>query len=176
MKNKVSLKFIEKQRVREVKEVLVGSPKIFDCEAISLSKEAAVVIYRLPRAVNLAGVQMPEGAISFGYFWVDRHFNVYHFVTEGAGQRAKTLGFYFNLSDSTRIEDKQIHWRDLILDLLVTPDGRRQLLDEEEIPPDLSPELSQLIEQARREVLSCYEKTIVELERSSQRYWRLLVQ
>lgn len=168
------LKVFKKQKVTEHKAVLVGAPKIFDCEAISLTDECAVVLYRLPRTVDVEGILMPEGTLSFGYFWINRYFNVYHFVTQGEGGRVKTLGFYFNLSDSTRIVNQQIHWRDLIVDILVTPDGQCQVLDEEEIPPDLPPDLLQLIEEARAEVLACYQELIVELKRSSEHYWRLI--
>ena len=41
-----------------------------------------------------------------------------------ARRRRRTLGFYFNIADRTRIAEAELEWRRSILDLLATPDGR----------------------------------------------------
>ena len=66
-----------------------------------------------------------------------RPYNAYHWVDD----KRRTLALYFNICDRTRISTSQIAWRDLTVDVLVTPDLRCRVLDEDELPDDLDPEL-----------------------------------
>jgi predicted RNA-binding protein associated with RNAse of E/G family len=91
----------------------------------------------MPENVQLEDVHLPEGSISVGYFWVHKPFNTYHWVD--ASQRS--LALYFNICDSVSISREQIAWRDLTVDVLITPDTRCRVLDEDELPDGLDPEL-----------------------------------
>ena len=136
--------------IQEYKDVLTGTPRTFDCELLEKTAGRAIVIYRLPRETVIEGIKMPPGTISYGYFWEQRNYNVYHFV-DAKGQ---TLGLYFNISDSTHISDKQIYWRDLVVDLLVEADGSCWVLDEHEIPADISEDLLRLILRVRDQIIA----------------------
>ena len=105
----------------------------------------AVVIYRMPRAMLLEDVQLAQGTVSYGYFWRDRPYNAYHWVDDDK----HTLALYFNIADRTRIGHDTIEWRDLTVDVLLTPDGRCRVLDEDELPADLEPGLRRYIDDAR---------------------------
>jgi len=61
----------------------------------------------------------------------------------------------------------RLHWRDPIVDLLVTPDGRCRVLDEDELPPDLDPALRMRIAAARDAVLAGHPALLAEVERRS---------
>ncbi|MGN6810210.1 MAG: DUF402 domain-containing protein [Thermomicrobiales bacterium] len=121
------------------------------------------MLYRLSRAGQVGDLLLPAGTISLGYFWTARPYNIYHWLTP-TGQ---TLGLYANLGDRTRITPEAITWRDLVVDVLLTPDGRCQVLDEDELPPDLNSALRARIARVRDELLRHFPAVRDEIERRS---------
>ncbi|MEM7562625.1 MAG: DUF402 domain-containing protein [Pseudomonadota bacterium] len=99
----------------------------------------------MPRAIELEDVTIPRDAVSYGYFWQDRPYNAYHWVDKNG----QTLALYLNICDNTRIFANQIEWRDLVVDILITPDHRCRVLDEEELPDNLETDLRAHIEITR---------------------------
>lgn len=91
----------------------------------------------MPADRRLEDLLLPRGSLSLGYFWESRAYNAYHWVDDNR----HTLALYFNICDSTRITEHQVAWRDLAVDVLITPDLRCRVLDEEELPDDLEPGL-----------------------------------
>ncbi|MGN6674083.1 MAG: DUF402 domain-containing protein [Thermomicrobiales bacterium] len=121
------------------------------------------MLYRLSRTGQVGDLLLPAGTISLGYFWTARPYNIYHWLTP-TGQ---TLGLYANLGDRTRITPEAITWRDLVVDVLLTPDGRCQVLDEDELPPDLNSALRARIARVRDELLRHFPAVRDEIERRS---------
>ncbi len=132
-------------QITEVKTTLGGERKLFECELLTLDPQAAVVIYRMPDDFMLEDLLLPRGTISLGYFWEEHAYNVYHWVDD----KLQTLALYFNVCDNTRISSTQIAWRDLTVDILVTPDRRCRVLDEDELPDDIDSELLSRINATR---------------------------
>ncbi len=122
--------------VEERKRKLDGRVLRYRCAALHLSKERAVLLYRMEHAADVGEVHVPAGAVSFGVYWTARPYNVYHFV-DAAGE---TLGYYCNAATETRISREAVDWLDLEVDFLITPDGRARMLDLELVPPDLAAE------------------------------------
>jgi hypothetical protein len=151
------------QTIIEVKRTLAGTRKEFTCILCDLREDAAVVLYESWRDAEVAGLTLPRGTLSFGYFWSARLYNAYHWLTPNG----QTLGLYFNISDHTRISPERICWRDLMVDVLVTPDGRCRVLDEEELPRDLEAELRQRIEATRDDLLAEHGTLLGQIERRS---------
>lgn len=120
-------------QVLEVKTTLAGQRKEYMCSLCLREPGHAVVLYRLARDAIVAGVDMPAGTVSFGHYWDHRSFNVYHRVRPSG----ETAAYYFNLADSTVIGEQTIEWRDLAVDVIVTPDGACRVLDEDELPENL---------------------------------------
>ena len=118
----------------------------FDCELLHATSNRAVVIYRMPAAYQLEDILLPEGTRSLGYFWQDKPYNVYHWIDENLD----TLALYFNICDNTKIDEHTIEWRDLAVDVLITPDQRCRILDEDELPENLDPDLRSYIETTQK--------------------------
>ena len=154
------------QPFREIKHRLDGSVKRFECFPVQRAQDEVVLLHKRSEEGRVDDLVLPAGSLTFGYFWTQRHYNVYHFVTE-TGQ---TLGMYFNLCDQTEISEEAVSWRDLIIDLLVTPDGRCRVLDAEELPPDLSTELKQLISETERHLHRQYGGVCAEVESRTRGY------
>ena len=150
--------------VVEIKERLAGGETRFDCLRLAGDARHAVLLWTAPQAMHVHGVELPAGTISFGHFWTDRFYNVYHWLDAGG----RTLGFYFNLADRTRIAEGELAWRDLVIDVLATPDGRLELLDEDELPAVVDPEVAAHIAAGKTAILGAPAVVMAEIEAASR--------
>lgn len=171
--------------VLEVKTLLDGRRKQFACRAIERSPGGLVVLfisdqeYVIGRPAGYgAGTQgppalvLPAGTITFGHFWTTRPYNVYHWQTP----EGHTLAHYFNLASDTAVSagGDLLTWRDLTLDVLVTPGAAPRILDEHELPTDLAPPTRQIIDHALATVLAEHQPCIDQLETVADRLWPAL--
>ena len=118
----------------------------------------------MPADLELEGVLLPAGTVSLGYFWEDRPHNAYHWVDDNG----QTLALYFNICDRTHISSQQIAWRDLSVDILITPDQRCRVLDEDELPDDLDPSLLTRINDTRDSLCADPARLLQEFARRSR--------
>jgi predicted RNA-binding protein associated with RNAse of E/G family len=152
--------------ITEIKETLAGTRKTFHCHVIDRKPGSLVVLFVSKAPVRVHDVDLPAGTVTFGYFWVERNFNVYHWMSPTGA----TLAFYVNLSDGTRLEDT-LHWRDLTVDILIPPGGAAVVLDEDEIPLALDSVTRARIDRAKVDVLARAGALRVELEAHSDALW-----
>jgi len=131
--------------ITEIKTTLLGECKTFACELLQATATDAVVIYRMPADHQLEDILLRKGTLSLGYFWQDKSYNAYHWINA----QDETVALYFNVSDNTIISAESIAWRDLMVDVLITPDGRCRVLDEDELPADIDSGLRQYIDHTR---------------------------
>lgn len=145
--------------IKEVKVTLAGERQQFVCQVLDRSETYVAVLYPIGERRRVGDLVLPKGAWTYGYFWQDRSYNVYHWVRRDG----RTLGYYVNLADSVRIRPREVEWRDLSVDLLFSPDGSRvQILDEVELA-SASPELRAKIETARSHVLTHRDELLAEV-------------
>jgi hypothetical protein len=156
--------------VVEIKRKLAGGEKRFDCLRLAGDAHRAVLLWIAPEPMHVHDVDLPAGTVSFGHFWTDRNYNVYHWLD--AEQR--TVGFYFNIADRTRIADGELEWRDLVIDILATPGGRLELLDEDELPAVIDPEAAAHIAAGKAAVLDAPAVVIAEIESASRALFPLV--
>ncbi len=150
----------------EIKHRLDGSVERYECLPVKVSAQEAVVMYQLTRKVRVDDLILPAGSLSFGYFWSNRNYNIYHWVTK----TGETLGTYFNVCDETHIGKESVSWRDLIIDILVTPDGHYRVLDADELPLNLDEELASLIEKTVEHLSSRYRSVIAKVKSKTAEY------
>lgn len=150
----------------ETKVTMAGLRKAFRCRLIERAPGRAVVLFVSERACSVGDVPLPAGTVTFGYFWADRGYNVYHWMApDGA-----TLAHYVNVSDGTEIGEAHLVWRDLTVDVLLRADGGVSVLDEHELPPDLGA-VRAAIEKTKGELLAAAAELRAELEASSRALW-----
>jgi predicted RNA-binding protein associated with RNAse of E/G family len=141
-----------------------GSVQEFACQALLIEPaKRAVIRYELDRDWHVGGLVFPKGGYTAGHFWTDRPYNVYHWLNAG-----KTLGYYFNVGLVDEISEKRVAWRDLIIDVLVKPDGAIDILDEDEVPADLPAEHRRTIAQALEQIVTNPKRLVQEIERASR--------
>jgi predicted RNA-binding protein associated with RNAse of E/G family len=86
------------------------------------------VQYVLPQSAAVGPLVLPAGAETVAHYWSQRPYTAYHWRTADR----QTLGVYLNAADQVDITPGLVRWRDLALDVLITPDGRVEVLDEDE--------------------------------------------
>ena len=151
--------------IHEFKRTLSGREKRFDCRALASRDGYVIVLFVAAEAMHVHGVDLPAGTISFGHFWTDRFYNVYHWLD---AERRTTIGFYFNIADRTRIAEAELEWRDLVIDVLATPAGRLDLLDENELPAIVEPEAAAHIAAGKVAILGAPAAVMAEIEAASR--------
>ncbi len=156
--------------ILEVKQTLAGVEKRFECTRLAGDERHVVVLWIARDPMHVHGVDLPAGTISFGHFWADRFYNVYHWV-DGGG---RTLGLYFNIADRTRIGAERLEWRDLVVDVLATPAGRLDVLDEDELPPELEADAAAHLAAGKAAILDAPARVIAEIEAASRALYPLV--
>ena len=145
--------------IKEVKVTTTGERQKFVCRLLDRSAAHAVVLYKIKEARRVGSLRLPRGALTYGYFWEGRPYNVYHWVWADG----RTLGFYVNLANEVRFRPGAIEWKDLALDLLFSPDGGHvQILDEEDFVL-LPPEVRAKAEAAKAHVLTHRDEILAEV-------------
>lgn len=150
--------------ILEVKRTLDGAVQTFPCRAAEVTPTRVVLLYTISKGRRIDGLELPAGTVTVAYYWADRPYNVYHWVAPSG----VTLAWYFNASGPVRIGDGRVEWDDLEVDVLVTPDLRAQVLDEDRIPADLSASRRAEIAAARRRILDEHVNVARELEAASR--------
>jgi hypothetical protein len=149
--------------ILEIKRKLSGQVKEFNCRVLSRDGTHLVVLFIARVEMNVHGVVLPTGTATFGHFWSDRPYNVYHWLNPADGA---SIGYYVNLAEETAISNDRLEWRDLVVDVLVSRDGQATVLDVDEIPNDLPAPLRERIAAAQARVLGELPALLVELEES----------
>jgi hypothetical protein len=112
-------------RFIEVKRRLDGSEERFDCTAVLVTGDVAIVEFRIPVAVG----NVPKGSTTIGWFWRRRPYNLYRFV----GKDGTPLLHRFDVVDEVVIDGHGVGYLDLIVDVLVSPTGEITIEDEDEL-------------------------------------------
>ncbi len=147
------------ETVMEIKEKLSGTRHEFASALLSRGEREAVSLYILPADGGLGGVPLRAGTRCLGFFWEDRPYNVYYAVDDAGA----LLVCYINLSDRTTITAEAIAWRDLVVDVAITPDGVCRVLDEDELPADLDPALAAIIAATRDDLVANHPALLADL-------------
>ena len=97
------------------------------------------------------GIVLRNGDRFVETFYTDRWYNVFE-IHDRDDDRLK--GWYCNIGHPAVIEKETVAYIDLALDLLVYPDGRQLVLDEDEyetlaLPPELQQQARQAMDELR---------------------------
>jgi|DewCreStandDraft_1066081.scaffolds.fasta_scaffold00175_27 predicted RNA-binding protein associated with RNAse of E/G family len=150
-------------RFLEIKHTLDGKRYEYPCTLLEKEEGRAILLYVLEKPGQVAGVHLPPGTVTIGYFWTDRPYNLYHWVHPDG----TTIAYYFNLADHTAIGEDRLSWRDLAVDILLTPEGSVRVLDEGDLPSEIDPALREFIQEATSALLRDAPRLIQQLGEKS---------
>ena len=128
-----------------------GRRNRFQAQLLMLRPGHGALHFVSHRSYDLGGVHLPCGTVTFGLFWEARPYNLYAWM---APDLAAPRALYFNVCDQVTLRADRFDWRDLWVDLLVTPYGAPQVLDRHEVPPTAPPPLRAAIDHAVHQVLA----------------------
>ena len=154
------------RKCTEIKETLSGKISQFECDLLHYESGMGILQYKITGEWKVAGQMLPAGSFTDAIYWEDRPYNLYWFQDA----ENNTLSFYFNIADSVQLSPGIFRWRDLAVDILITAEGRVQVLDEDELPSDISPALIQYINNAKQHILTRYPRIIDEAKQEISRY------
>ncbi len=154
--------------VIERKIRLDGTTSEFSCEGLAMEPgRRAVLRYTSEQDVPVreTDIVLPAGTVTIAHYWTDRPYNVYHWICAG-----RTVAYYVNVADRTRIEVASVSYRDLVVDVVLRPGGALEILDEDELPEDLEPAARKAIADAIEVVVTGAKRLAAEVEQESRRY------
>jgi predicted RNA-binding protein associated with RNAse of E/G family len=152
--------------ITERKTRLDGSVVEYTCEPLVVEAgRRAVVRYVTEQDRPLEGTDLVlrKGTVTVGHFWIDRPYNVYHWLEAG-----KTIAFYVSIAADTTIDPVAITYRDLVVDVLVRPSGAIEILDEDELPPSIEPRYRLAIAKALETCVTEARRLSAEIERETR--------
>ncbi|HDR6312619.1 TPA: DUF402 domain-containing protein [Bacillus cereus] len=91
------------------------------------------VQYAFTMKANETKLTIPKGSYTTAYYWEECPYNLYIW-RDCVGHY---LGSYFNIVKNTHIENELVSFEDLIIDIMVLPNGDCFILDEEELTDPL---------------------------------------
>jgi protein associated with RNAse G/E len=152
-------------QITERKRRLDGSVAEYLCEPLVLEPgRRAALRYVSDRHWDIEGtdITVRPGTVTVGHFWVDRPYNVYHWLVDG-----RTLAYYCNVATDTTIDPALVTYTDLVVDVLVRASGAATVLDEDELPTDLAPAHRLVIAKALEVLITDPRRTIAAIERDT---------
>ncbi|MEK5483002.1 DUF402 domain-containing protein [Viridibacillus sp. FSL R5-0888] len=83
---------------------------------------------------NQTKLTISKGSYTIAYYWKNRPYNLYIW----RDNKGNYIGSYFNIVKNTYMIDNLVSFEDLIIDILVLPNGDYFILDEDELPEPLN--------------------------------------
>ena len=127
---------------REVKYHYSGRVSEAACGRVYLEEGMAVLKYYFRREWQVEELQLGPPMYTFAFYWEDQPYNLYLWYRADGSLDAA----YFNVVDSVKLSRSRVEYRDLIVDVLLYPDGSRSVLDRHELTDDMPAELLDYIE------------------------------
>ncbi|MDM5296837.1 DUF402 domain-containing protein [Bacillus pumilus] len=107
------------------------------CQLLALQEQQLVLFHKIEDTFTMTAghgtLTIPKGSYTIAYYWTDRPYNLYFW----RDVQGNYLGSYFNIVRNTWFRDQMVIFEDVIIDLLVLPNGDFFILDEDELPEDL---------------------------------------
>ena len=137
-------------RVTEVKRHLDGQVERFGCRLVARRPHLTVLRFDHGAELRAGGFLFPAGSRSYGFFWRRRPYQLYRMV----GPNGRLIAHRFDVVEGVRLDEDEVSYTDLLLDLWVDPQGGPRVEDEDEVA-----------EYARRGLLSPAQRAHIERTR-----------
>ncbi|MBT2647945.1 DUF402 domain-containing protein [Bacillus sp. ISL-34] len=143
-----------------------------NCLLLEAQKQHAVLFHEIMDSFTMKAssikLTIPIGSYTIAYYWKDRPYNLYIW----RDNEGNYLGSYFNIVRNTYMADKLVSFEDLIIDILVLPDGSHFILDEEELPVPLEQFESGSVKQALKSLLDSIDILLFQIISESEKFYK----
>ncbi len=144
----------------EQKVMLSGELHEYHCDLALFTDTFGVFRYIIDREYHVDGITLHPGEVTTAFYWTNRPYTLYTWRHDKPGWEI----YYFNIADRVSLARTEFVWRDLVVDILVDEHKKVHILDEDELPSDLNPELRDYIERAKHHLLTHYHQIIAEVK------------
>ncbi len=145
----------------EQKHLLSGDVHEYSCELVKLDGDFGALRYVIDQAYDIDGYHLAPGDTTHAFYWTNRPYTLYLWRLPRIGQ----ILYYFNVADGIVLRTDLFSWRDLAIDILTDGKGSVHILDEDELPPDLAPDLHAYIFEAKTRILRDHRIITAEADR-----------
>lgn len=125
----------------------------YPCRLLTRQKQSAVLFHIIEESftmiANGASLTIPIGSYTIAYYWENLPYNLYFW----RDHQGNYLGSYLNIVKHTTITDEVVSFEDLIIDILVLPNGEYFMLDENELPESIEHFENGFVKQAMNSVI-----------------------
>ncbi|WP_054704050.1 DUF402 domain-containing protein [Bacillus sp. JCM 19041] len=123
--------------VIERKQTYFGQNIEHTCLLLSHSAEEYVLFHKINKPFRMetpiGTMEITDGCYTTAFYWRSLPYNVY--VWRNAS--GEYIGCYVNIVEHTEMTDTEVVFKDLIVDVLIWPDGSHHILDLDELPEPL---------------------------------------
>ncbi|MGE6376999.1 DUF402 domain-containing protein [Peribacillus muralis] len=142
------------------------------CFLLTADEDEVVLFHEVDEAFTMntpeTELTISKGCYTIAYYWRHRPYNLYMW----RNRQGQYLGAYFNIVKNTTIQDKLVTFEDLIIDILVLPDGGRFILDEDELPVPLSVFENGSVQQALIDLLDSMDEMLAQTILQSGHFYK----
>jgi hypothetical protein len=155
------------ERCRETKILLTGAAHEYSCELQYLGDNFGILRFVIDKEYDVDGIRLRPNDITYALYWTDRPYTLYVWHLGGSGE----IVYYFNIADRISLQPREFIWRDLAVDVVIdSASGTPRVLDEDELPGDLPPELHRYIQAAKAHLLADFPDVISEANALLKKY------
>jgi hypothetical protein len=154
------------QCCRETKILLTGAVHEYACELLHLDDNFGILRYVIDKEYDVDGIRLSPNDITYALYWTDRPYTLYVWHLSGSAD----IVYYFNIADRVSLQPREFTWRDLAVDIVIDSAGTPRVLDEDELPGDLPPELHRYIQAATAHLLVYFPDVIGEAGARLKKY------
>lgn len=92
----------------------------YACTLVFRNPTVAVVCFVMAKGGEIFGtpIEVPQGSVSYGYFWPRRPYNLYRMLRADGS----LIAHRFDAVADVKVSDDAVEYRDLVLDWWVLPD------------------------------------------------------
>jgi len=149
----------------EIKLTLTDEIQTYTCELLHFEPGFGILRYIIDREYNITGLKLAPGDETIALYWENRPYTLYLWHLKAGGH-----AYYFNIADRVSLSPGEFRWRDLTVDILVDPQGSVHVLDEHELPLNLSAGLAGSIREAKALILDSLPAIMHEANAAVRRY------
>jgi len=139
--------------------LLSGELQEYTCGLAHFTETFGVLQYVIERQYVVNGIALQPGEITNAFYWSDRPYTLYAWRCDRYGRGL----YYFNIADRVALKRTEFTWRDLVVDILIDTNDTPHVLDEEDLPPDITSDLRDYIKRAKHHLLAHYSDIIAEV-------------
>ncbi len=116
-------------QIEEIKRHLDGRVERHSLRLFLRKPHLVVARYEFARGLQTDGFTFPPGSSTYGFFWKRRPYVMYRML----GPHGQLVANRFDVVEDVSLGEREVSYRDLLLDIWIASSGRIQVADEDDV-------------------------------------------